>query len=47
MPGCIFCSIAAGEVSAAIVYRDEQVAAFMDSSPIRRGHFQIIYFVCA
>ncbi|NUQ17544.1 MAG: HIT domain-containing protein [Sphingomonas sp.] len=42
MPGCIFCSIAAGEISAAIVFRDEQLVAFMDSSPIRRGHVQIV-----
>lgn len=42
MPGCIFCFITVGEIPAAVVFRDEQLVAFMDSSPIRRGHVQIV-----
>lgn len=42
MSRCIFCEIASGELAAAIAYEDEHVVAFMDSSPIRRGHVQII-----
>ena len=39
---CIFCSIAACEVNAHVVYESERVIAFLDINPIRLGHVQII-----
>lgn len=39
---CIFCSIAAGEIPAHVVYEDEQLKAFLDIHPIRPGHVLII-----
>ena len=35
---CVFCGIAAGELAANIVYRDQQVIAFLDRSPLFLGH---------
>jgi histidine triad (HIT) family protein len=35
---CLFCRIAAGELPAAIVYRNENVIAFLDISPLFAGH---------
>ena len=40
--GCLFCRIAAGEVSAHTVHNGERVLAFLDINPIRTGHVQII-----
>ena len=40
--GCPFCKIAAGALSAHIVYKDDDVCAFLDNGPIRSGHVQII-----
>ena len=39
---CPFCEIAAGTLSAQIVFRDESICAFLDRGPIRPGHVQII-----
>lgn len=39
---CIFCRILAGESPASFVYRDEQVAAFMDIQPVTTGHLLVI-----
>jgi diadenosine tetraphosphate (Ap4A) HIT family hydrolase len=39
---CIFCRILAGSAPASFVYRDEQVAAFMDIHPITPGHLLVI-----
>lgn len=39
---CIFCSIVAGDIPAAIVYEDEHVLAFMDIAPANPGHTLII-----
>ena len=39
---CIFCEILAGRIPAAFVYRDEQVAAFMDIQPVNAGHVLIV-----
>jgi len=39
---CIFCKIVAGEVPASVVYRDEEVLAFMDVSPVVEGHVLVI-----
>jgi len=40
--GCSVCKIAAGTVSGHIVYKDDDVCAFLDNGPIRPGHVQII-----
>jgi histidine triad (HIT) family protein len=40
--GCIFCSIVAGELPAAIVHEDELTIAFMDIAPATRGHTLVI-----
>ena len=39
---CLFCKIAAGEIRAHEVYRDDLLVAFLDIGPIRPGHLQII-----
>ena len=39
---CLFCGIAAGSVPAAVVFEDDEIVAFLDTMPIRRGHVQII-----
>ncbi len=35
---CVFCSIVGGEVDAHVVYDDDVVVAFLDSSPLFVGH---------
>lgn len=40
--GCLFCRIAAGEISCHAVHEGERVLAFLDINPIRPGHVQII-----
>ncbi len=39
---CIFCKIVAGEIPATKVYEDEYTLAFMDISPIIKGHVLVI-----
>jgi histidine triad (HIT) family protein len=39
---CIFCKIAAGEVPATIIYRDEDVVVFKDINPITPVHLLVI-----
>jgi histidine triad (HIT) family protein len=39
---CIFCRIAAGELSAQIVAEDERTVSFMDINPATRGHALVI-----
>ena len=39
---CIFCSIVAGDSPGTFVYRDEDVAAFMDIQPINPGHVLVL-----
>lgn len=39
---CIFCKIIAGEMPAATVYEDESTIAFLDISPITRGHTLVV-----
>lgn len=41
-PSCLFCKIAAGEIPATIVYKDEQVTAFRDIHPSAPTHVLII-----
>jgi histidine triad (HIT) family protein len=37
-PSCLFCKIAAGALSAQIVYEDEDCIAFLDNNPLFPGH---------
>ncbi len=39
---CIFCRIAAGEASAAIVYHDDEITAFWDRRPAAPVHILVI-----
>ena len=40
--GCIFCAIGAGDVPAAMVMRDGDVAAFLDARPVFKGHVLVV-----
>jgi histidine triad (HIT) family protein len=40
--GCLFCAIAAGEVPATMVARDEATAAFLDHRPLFKGHVLVV-----
>ncbi len=42
VPGCVFCAIAAGDVPASMVLRDDDVAAFLDARPVFKGHVLIV-----
>ena len=42
MDNCLFCKIARGEVPAKEVYRDEQMVAFHDISPVAPTHVLFI-----
>ncbi len=39
---CVFCKIVAAEVSAEIVFRDEQVTAFRDIHPVAPTHILLV-----
>jgi histidine triad (HIT) family protein len=39
---CIFCRILSGKAEASLVYRDGQVAAFMDIQPVNPGHVLVV-----
>ena len=39
---CLFCSIAAGETEAAIVWTDDDFAAFLDVRPVFKGHVLLV-----
>ena len=41
-PGCVFCAIAAGDVPASMVSRDDDVAAFLDARPLFKGHVLVV-----
>jgi histidine triad (HIT) family protein len=42
MKDCIFCKIAAGEIQAQVIYKDEDVIAFKDLNPQAPTHILII-----
>ena len=42
MDDCIFCKIVVGDVPAEKIYEDEEVVAFLDISPITKGHTLVI-----
>jgi histidine triad (HIT) family protein len=39
---CPFCAIAAGELSAAVVLREDRVLAFLDARPVFKGHVLVV-----
>ena len=39
---CLFCSIAAGETEAAVVWSDDDFAAFLDFRPVFKGHVLLV-----
>lgn len=39
---CLFCSIAAAETSAAVVWSDEDFVAFLDVRPVFKGHTLLV-----
>lgn len=42
MPDCVFCRIIAGELSASIVYADDDHVAFLDARPLFEGHTLVV-----
>lgn len=39
---CVFCSIVEGEIPAHVVYRDDNVVAFLDANPVSKGHTLVV-----
>ena len=39
---CIFCRILVGELPATFIFRDDEIAAFMDIQPVNPGHVLVI-----
>ncbi len=39
---CVFCEIIAGSVAADLVFRDERSVAFLDRSPLFKGHVLVV-----
>ena len=42
MPDCLFCKIAAKQISAHIIYEDDHAIAFLDITPRTTGHTLVI-----
>ena len=42
MPGCLFCSIVAGEVEVDSVLETEHVVGFLDHRPVFKGHVLLV-----
>lgn len=42
MPDCIFCKIIKGEIPTDKVYEDKAALAFLDISPVNKGHVLVI-----
>jgi histidine triad (HIT) family protein len=41
-PRCTFCGIVAGEVDADVVWRSADAVAFLDASPLFKGHVLVV-----
>jgi histidine triad (HIT) family protein len=41
-PGCVFCTIVAGEAPAERVLEDDDFVAFLDQRPVFRGHVLLV-----
>lgn len=42
MKDCLFCKIAAGEIPSVKIYESDSVLAFLDISPVEKGHTLVI-----
>lgn len=42
MRDCVFCSIAAGDVEAAVVLENDDFVAFLDQRPLFKGHVLLV-----
>ena len=42
MERCVFCSVVAGEIDAVRVFASESVVAFLDRSPVFKGHVLVV-----
>ena len=42
MDGCIFCKIIKGEIPCQKIYEDDKVLAFLDISPVNKGHALVV-----
>ena len=42
MADCLFCAIVSGETEAAIVWRDDDLVAFLDNRPLFKGHTLLV-----
>jgi len=42
MPDCLFCKICSHEISAKVVYEDDDAIAFLDIRPLSTGHTVVI-----
>jgi histidine triad (HIT) family protein len=42
IPSCLFCKIALGGASTTTIFEDDDIVAFLDLFPVRKGHAQII-----
>ena len=42
MSDCLFCKIAKGEIPSVKVYEDDGILAFLDISPVEKGHTLVI-----
>jgi histidine triad (HIT) family protein len=42
MADCVFCEIAAGRAPADVVYADEHTVAFLDRTPLFKGHVLVV-----
>lgn len=42
MTDCLFCAIANGDKPGYIVFRDDSVAAFLDTRPVFKGHLLVV-----
>ena len=42
MEDCLFCKIIKGEIPSAKVYEDDDVFAFLDIAPMKKGHTLVV-----
>lgn len=42
MNDCLFCRIIAGELPSSKVYEDDQIVAFLDLFPVKKGHTLVV-----
>jgi histidine triad (HIT) family protein len=41
-PACVFCTIAAGEADAEVVFEEESFVGFLDQRPVFKGHVLLV-----